>query len=158
MWNAIIRKAVGLSAKQPVFANLPAIGRTTVSSPSLMKCLESLNAGKPYAEQIKPSISFRLAKSALSAHRKGVHPEKCHLISPNHPDPRKRLEKEWVINTRGKGFASLRAVITDQEISRELKHTEMLSLSMNFIQNQNVLTRFKIRATGKRSVCCRGDT
>jgi len=54
VWDSIIRKAFGRKVKELPFAHLPAIGRTTVSSPFLMKSLESLNAGKPYAEQIKP--------------------------------------------------------------------------------------------------------
>jgi hypothetical protein len=104
VWYAIIRKAVGLSAKQPVFANLPAIGRTTVSSPSLMKCLESLNAGKPYAEQIKPFNFLQTSQISPFGHPEGVDPEKCHLISPYDPDPRKWLEKEWVDQYTRKRF------------------------------------------------------
>ena len=104
VWNAILRKAVGLPAKQPIFANLPAIGRTTVSSPSLMKCLESLNAGKPYAEQIKPFNSLQTCQLSPFGHPDGVNPEKCHLISPYDPDPRKWLEKEWVDQYTGKRF------------------------------------------------------
>jgi hypothetical protein len=104
VWNAIIRKAVGLSAKQLIFANLPAIGRTTVSSPSLMKCLESLNAGKPYAEQIKPFNFLQTCQMIPFGHPDGVDPEKCHLISTYDPDPRKWLEKEWVDQYTGKRF------------------------------------------------------
>jgi hypothetical protein len=104
VWNAIIRKAVGLTAKQLIFANLPAIGRTTVSSPSLMKCLESLNAGKPYAEQIKPFNFLQTCQMIPFGHPDGVDPEKCHLISTYDPDPRKWLEKEWVDQYTGKGF------------------------------------------------------
>jgi hypothetical protein len=120
--------------------------------------LESLNAGKPYAEQIKPFNFLQTSQISPFGHPEGVDPEKCHLISPYDPDPRKWLEKEWVDQYTGNGFASRRAVTTDQEISRELKLTEILSLSMNFIRNQNALTLLKIRATGKRLVCCRGDT
>jgi hypothetical protein len=103
VWNAILRKAVGLP-KQPIFTNLPAIGRTTVSSPSLMNCLESLNAGKPYAEQIKPFNFLQTCQLSPFGHPDGVDPEKCHLISPYDPDPRKWLEKEWVDQYTGKRF------------------------------------------------------
>jgi hypothetical protein len=54
VWESIVRKACGLQATALKFASLPAIGRSTVSSPGLMKSFESLNAGKPYSEQIKP--------------------------------------------------------------------------------------------------------
>src|SRR4029077_6775559 len=48
VWDSIVRKSLGLKARNLKFAHLPAIGRTTVNTPALMKCLESLNMGKPY--------------------------------------------------------------------------------------------------------------
>ena len=57
VWEMIIRKSCGLKTKQVNFADLPAIGRTTVSSPGLMKSFESLNSGKPYAEQAEVDLS-----------------------------------------------------------------------------------------------------
>jgi hypothetical protein len=60
VWDVIVRKSLGLTVKELKFVHLPAIGRISVSSPALMKCLESLNAGKPYPEQIKPFNFSRL--------------------------------------------------------------------------------------------------
>jgi hypothetical protein len=78
------------------FAHLPAIGRTTVSSPFLMKSFETLNAGKPYAEQVKPFNFLLTAHVIPFGHPEGVDPEKFHLITPYDSDPRKWLEKEWI--------------------------------------------------------------
>jgi hypothetical protein len=104
VWDSIVRKAVGLKVKKLPFSDLPAIGRTTVSSPFLMRSLESLNAGKPYPAQIKP-FNF-LATSHVNAfgHPLGVDPEKFHLISPYDSDSRKWLEKEWIDQHSGKRY------------------------------------------------------
>ena len=171
VWNAIIRKAVGLSAKQPVFANLPAIGRTTVSSPSLMKCLESLNAGKPYAEQIKPFNFLQTSQISPFGHPDGVDPEKCHLISPYDPDPRKWLEKEWVdqytrkrfrITTRGhcgsRDFARVKTygdVVTEYEFHPESKCSDALEnpcdrQTVGLLQRRHVKID-QIKCIGKES-------
>ena len=61
-----------------------------------MKSLEALNAGKPYAQQIKP-FNFLLTAHVLPfGHPDGVDPEKFHLITPYDSDPSKWLQKEWV--------------------------------------------------------------
>jgi hypothetical protein len=104
VWKTIVRRALGLSVKEPEFANLPAIGRITVSSPALMKCLESLNVGKPYSEQIKPFNFLQTCHVAPFGHPEGVDTEKFHLVTPYDPDPRKWLAKEWIDQYTGKRF------------------------------------------------------
>jgi len=104
IWNAIVRKALGLSVKEPEFTNLPAIGRITVSSPSLMRCLESLNAAKPYSDQIKPFNFLQTCHVAPFGHPEGVDTEKFHLMTPYDPDPRKWLDKEWIDQYTGNRF------------------------------------------------------
>lgn len=104
VWDSIIRKTCGLKVEKLPFSHLPAIGRTTVSSPFLMKSLESLNAGKPYAEQIKP-FNFLLTSHVLAfGHPLGVNPERFHLVSPYDSDSRKWLEKEWIDQHSGKRY------------------------------------------------------
>jgi hypothetical protein len=104
VWDSIVRKAVGLKAKKLPFSDLPAIGRTTVSSPFLMRSLESLNARKPYPAQIKP-FNF-LATSHVNAfgHPLSVDADKFHLISPYDSDSRKWLEKEWIDQHTGRRY------------------------------------------------------
>ncbi len=104
VWNSIVRKAYGLKTKELAFAHLPAIGRTTVSSPFFMKSLESLNAGKQYPEQIKPFNFLLTSHVCAFGHPLGVDPGKFHLISPYDSDPRKWLEKEWIDQHSGKAY------------------------------------------------------
>jgi hypothetical protein len=104
VWDLIVRRSLGLKVRNLKFAHLPAIGRTTVSTPTLMKCLESLNAGKPYPDQIKPFNFLQTCHVNAFGHPDGANPEKFHLVSPYDPDPRKWLEKEWIDQHTGKRF------------------------------------------------------
>lgn len=54
VWLSIVRRALGLSAKRLSFGTLPAIGRLTVSSPTLWQPFERFNRGKPFSRQVKP--------------------------------------------------------------------------------------------------------
>jgi hypothetical protein len=104
VWDAIVRKSLGLKAKELEFAQLPAIGRTTVSSPALMKSLESLNAGKPYSEQVKPFNFLQTCHVSPFGHPERVDPEEFHLVTPYDPDPRRWLEKEWIDQYTGNKY------------------------------------------------------
>jgi hypothetical protein len=121
VWNTIVRRALGLSVKKLEFANLPAIGRITVSSPALMKCLESLNAGKPYPEQIKPFNFLQTCHVAPFGHPEGVDPEKFHLVTPYDPDPRNWLAKDWIDQYTGKRY---RVTTMDQYGSRQTERVK----------------------------------
>jgi len=68
-----------------------------------MKPLKALNAGKPYAEQIKP-FNFILSGHALPlGHPRGVNPERFHLIAPYETDPRKWERLPWIDQYSTKG-------------------------------------------------------
>ena len=104
VWEMIVRKACGLRTTGLKFAELPAIGRTTVSSPGLMKSFSVLNAGKPYSEQVKPFNFLQTAHVIPFGHPEGVDPEKFHLTTPYNSDPRTWLEKEWIDQHSGRLF------------------------------------------------------
>ena len=142
VWETIIRKGCGLMTTGLKFAHLPAIGRTTVSSPFLMKGFETANLGKSYAEQIKP-FNFLLTANVIPfGHPEGVDPEKFHLITPYDSDPRKWLDKEWIdqhskkhfrITTRGhcgtRNAARVKTygdVVTEYEFHPEAKCADAL--------------------------------
>jgi hypothetical protein len=104
VWNTIIRRAMNMPVEKLDFAKLPAIGRITVSSPARMKCLESLNIGNPYSEQIKPFNFLQTCHVSPFGHPEGVEPEKFHLVTPYDPDSRKWLDKDWIDQYSGKRF------------------------------------------------------
>ena len=64
----IVRRSLGLSVKALGFEKRVAVGRTTVSSPAVLKPLLALNEGKPYRQQIKPfNIHSRLSRAQAGA-------------------------------------------------------------------------------------------
>jgi hypothetical protein len=104
VWETILRKGCGFRTTDLKFAHLPAVGRTTVSSPFLMKSFETLNAGKSYAEQIKPFNFLLTAQVIPFGHPESVDPEKFHLITPYDSDPRNWFIKEWIDQYSKKRF------------------------------------------------------
>jgi hypothetical protein len=69
-----------------------------------MKCLQSLNAGKPYSEQIKPFNFLQTCHVGPLGHPEGVDPERFHLITPYNADPRSWLVTEWIDQYSGERF------------------------------------------------------
>ena len=61
-----------------------------------MKSFEALNAGKTYAQQIKPFNFLVTAHVTPFGHPEGIDPDKFHLVTPYDSDSRKWLKKEWV--------------------------------------------------------------
>ena len=102
-WLGIVRRALDLPTTPLPFSKRVAVGRTTVSSPEVMKPLKALNAGKPYAQQIKP-FNFILSCHVLPlGHPVGVNPERFHLIAPYETDPRKWERLPWIDQYSTKG-------------------------------------------------------
>jgi hypothetical protein len=142
VWETIVRKSCCLRTSKLRFAHLPAIGRTTVSSPFLMKSFELLNAGKPYSYQIKPFNFLLTAHVIPFGHPVGVDPERFHLFTPYDSDPKKWLDKEWIdqhsrkrfrITTRGHSGSGEIArvktygdVVTEYEFHPEAKCADAL--------------------------------
>jgi hypothetical protein len=69
-----------------------------------MKCLQSLNAGKPYAEQIKPFNFLQTCHVSPLGHPDGVDEERFHLVTPYNANPRSWLNAEWIDQYTGRFF------------------------------------------------------
>src|SRR5207248_5715853 len=53
-WLDMVRRAHGLSTARLPFADVPAIGRVTVSSPTMLRPFAGVNARKSYPGHVKP--------------------------------------------------------------------------------------------------------
>ena len=95
-WLGIVRRSLGLPTEPLPFADRVALGQITVSSPEVLKPLAKLNAGKPYAQQIKPFNFILSCHVAPFGHPVGANPERFHLIAPYESDPRKWDRLPWV--------------------------------------------------------------
>jgi hypothetical protein len=96
IWDYIVRKSLGLPAEMPAFAALPAVGRTTVSSPAVMKTFSDFNRDKPYRDQIKPFNFILTCQTAPFGHPIGADRQRFHLIGPYTPDSRQWLRMKWI--------------------------------------------------------------
>lgn len=99
-WISIVRKGLGLRTRGPRFGDVPAVGRVTVSSPVVMRPLESLNEGKSYPDQIKPFNFLLSCHVKQLGHPIGVNPEHFHLIAPYESDSRSGRSWIGLTNTR----------------------------------------------------------
>ena len=95
-WLSIVRRSLGLPSKPLRFAKRVAVGRTTVSSPAVMKPLKTLNKDKTYDKQIKPFNFILSCHVRKLGHPIGADPEKFHLIAPYETDPRKWETMRWI--------------------------------------------------------------
>jgi hypothetical protein len=103
-WIDITRRAMGLSTQPLSFEHLPAIGRVTITGPTVMQPMASLNEGKQYAEQIKPFNFLSSCHVRAFGHPADADPERFHLIAPYEPDPKQWLKQDWIDQYTGKRY------------------------------------------------------
>jgi hypothetical protein len=103
-WLNMIRRSLSLETREPLYLDLPAIGRLSVSSPAVLKPLANLNSGKSYGDQIKPFNFLLSCHVAPFGHPIGVSPERFHLIAPYESNPRKRQNSAWIDQHSGKSY------------------------------------------------------
>ncbi len=102
VWHHLICKSLGLSSRRLAFADRPAVGRVTVSSPAVARPLANLNSGKSYPRQIKP-FNFLLSCHTMPLGNPiGTDPTRFHLIGPYETDARKWSETQWIDQYSGK--------------------------------------------------------
>jgi hypothetical protein len=104
IWLNIVVRTLGFPTKTLQFKQLPAVGRTTISSPALMKPFTKLNEGKKYADQIKPFNFLITCHISPLGHPLHVTPEQFHLIAPYELNPAKWLNADWIDQYTGKPY------------------------------------------------------
>jgi len=91
VWQYLLDEAHGLRPALPEWAGRPALTKTVVSSPFVARALRFYNAGKPYAEQVKP---FNFVLAVTERNTIGVErPER--LLAPYATDPNQWSTCEW---------------------------------------------------------------
>jgi hypothetical protein len=103
-WLCMIRKALGLSTQNPTFGQQPAIGRTSITSPAVMRPLAKLNEGKTYVDKIKPFNFLVTCHVKPFGHPPGVDAERFHLIAPYEADSREWLRNTWIDQYSGENY------------------------------------------------------
>ena len=103
-WLAMIRKSLRLPTHNSGFEHQPAIGRTSITSPAVMRPRAKLNEGKTYVDQIKPFNFLATCHVKPFGHPPGVDPERFHLIAPYEADSRQWLKNTWIDQYSGKDY------------------------------------------------------
>jgi hypothetical protein len=104
VWLGMIRNALGLPTRNPSFERQPAVGRTSITSPAVMRPLKKLNEGKAYVDKIKPFNFLVACHVKPFGHPPGVKPERFHLIAPYEADSREWLKKTWIDQYSGNDY------------------------------------------------------
>jgi hypothetical protein len=95
LWEGIVTEALGQPCAWPAWLDRPALGRITASSPAMLRPFATWNAGKPYAQQVKPYNFLLTAYVMPFGHPTGVDPKRFHLVAPFETDPRKWAKLAW---------------------------------------------------------------
>jgi len=91
VWQYLLDEAHGLRPTNPEWADRPALTKTVVSSPFIARALRYYNAGKSYAEQVKP-FNFVLTVTE----RNTIDDERpLRLLAPYTTDPKQWTASEW---------------------------------------------------------------
>jgi hypothetical protein len=104
IWLSLVRKETALWGTFPEFQNRPAVGRTTISSPAVMRPLTQLNEGKRYPDQVKPFNFLTSCHVKEFGHPVGTDPEHFHLIAPYETDSTKWTKMDWIDQYSGKRY------------------------------------------------------
>ena len=104
VWLRMIRNAVGKRTQAPDFEQQPAVGRTSITSPAVMRSLATLNEGKKYVDKIKPFNFLMTCHVKPFGHPPGADPERFHLIAPYDADSRSWLKNAWIDQYSGKNY------------------------------------------------------
>jgi hypothetical protein len=134
IWLRIVRGALGLPVEKLDFENIPAVGRTTVSSPAVMKPLAGLNVGKKYAASENPGgrKKARVKTYGEVLREYEYHPEAKYADADGKP-----CQKQTV------GLLQRRHVVVDliKPIGRESNHLEDVEAGL-IHSEENVYTEY----------------
>jgi len=91
-------RAVELEGKDfdAEWLRIPAVSRTSVSSPHILRPFEEYNRGKAYPDQIKPFNFLLSAQVSPFGHPVGANPKRFHLVAPYMRDPPAWAESLWM--------------------------------------------------------------
>jgi len=103
-WLGIVRRALRLPTQHPSFEDQPAVGRTSITSPAVMRPLAKLNEGKTYADRIKPFNFLVTCHVKPFGHPPGADAEHFHLIAPYEADSREWLKNTWIDQYSGNDY------------------------------------------------------
>jgi len=104
VWEILVRESLGRPMADPLWLDRPAITRTTVSSTELLRLFDTLNAGKAYADQVKPGNFLLSAATIPFGQPTDASPDRFDLVAPYTNDARQWLKLRWIDRYSGKTY------------------------------------------------------
>jgi hypothetical protein len=104
VWEDIVREALRRPRSPLPWLDRPAVSRLAVSSPALLRPFATVNAWKPYADQVKPFGFMLLAHVAAGGYPAGVDATRFQLVSPYEPDARQWRKRRWLELYSGRSY------------------------------------------------------
>ncbi|MEP7352783.1 MAG: hypothetical protein ABI824_06085 [Acidobacteriota bacterium] len=95
VWLNIVRKSLKRAHRSAIFHTRAAVGRVTVSSPTVMRPFLGVNEGKPYCDQIKPFNFLLSCHVAPLGYPTGTDPTRFHLAGPFELNPNRWHKNLW---------------------------------------------------------------
>lgn len=102
VWEGIVTEALGGPGFEPSWGDRPALMKSAVTTPGMLRRFERINRGKPYAAGIKP-FNFLLSAHVAPLNRP-AGAKACHLIAPFERDARQWLRQPWIDLHSGRTF------------------------------------------------------
>ena len=163
LWRFELARALGGNLSAPGWLERPAVGRITISKPTTREPFQELNAGKPFAEQIKPFNFLLTCQVASFGHPADVDPEHFQLIAPWEPDRADGWSSSGStsIQTRARPTGSTPKLHSAWRASPKSLATATFSASTASIRSQRACHRMGNRLAGMQTGCwrdalCRG--
>ena len=95
VWLNLVQKSLGIETAEPDWIDLPAISRTTLSSPHLSRPFEAAESELDYPDRVKPFSFLCSAHVVTSDLPPEVDPTRFHLVAQYSSDPREWLNLDW---------------------------------------------------------------
>jgi hypothetical protein len=93
-WQHLLEIELGYDSPRPAWFDEPAVGRLAVGSPRELRAFARYNAGRPYAERVKP-WGFLAVAYPVTHERARPDGLRC-LIAPFERDPARRIAMDWI--------------------------------------------------------------
>jgi len=105
VWEWVVRRELALPERPLCFGHLPAITRTSVSTPHMLRGLARQTSGPLAIDRLRPATFLLSATIARFGYPAGVNPAQFHLVSPYSRNPSDWLRGPWVDVYSGKEYA-----------------------------------------------------
>ena len=130
LWEHILREdGLGIPSTEPEWLDRPALSKTSISKPAILRRLDRFNRGKPAEGQVRPFNFALIAHVGPLGHPVGANPEKFALIAPYNRDHRQWRKLAWsdIYRNDGRRYTITTSGEPSERIARVLDYRGVLA-------------------------------